>query len=168
MIRGLERSGDRGEAIAIEEVHDSSTGPGGQTGDERMAALAAVARTAHERVGQFSGFDCVLAFVPYDGLIAEDLSYDASLFLTPEEQSARITEHLSSKEVRFDLILRVLKLALESEHQPAVILAGKIFARMQAAAPGAPIVRPVMYIVSAPGGIAIALAIHDAFWTDKW
>lgn len=152
----------------MDDAHTSSTERGGQTSDGQMDALAAVAQMAHERAGHFPGFDCILAFIPYEVLMTQESSYDLSLFLTPEEQSARVAKHFSSHEARFDLILSVLKQAIESKDEPSITLASKIVARMQSGGPNAPVARPLLYLLRAPEGIAVALAIHDEFWTGKW
>jgi hypothetical protein len=130
-------------------------------------ALGAVARAAHERVGDKSGFDCVLCFLRYDQLVEMTDDYPGSIFATSDEHRRITSEYLADESVRERLISRVLEIGHSREGAPGA-LATRIMQRMALTLESPPQVRPLLYVIPTKEGIAVAVAIHDEFWTDEW
>lgn len=146
----------------------TSEDPQSQTADEAMAALSAVRTMAYERAGRFSGFDCLLTHIPDEVLMKINPRYNASLFLTKDERTQRLSSSFETLETRLDAIMKILDMATTSDDPLAATLSKRILARMKASSRNGRMVRPLLYAVAARSGIAVALAIHDEFWTDKW
>lgn len=158
------------------------------TPGERERALRAVAGAARSRNAEAEGFDCVLAFLPYDAMVRMFDGYPATLFSTPEEHAAAFSSFTGDPEGRFRLIVAVLEEAIDAEDEAsagvggalapdeadvrtlaASSLARRIWDRMDATLTATGVVsRPLLYGVAAAGGFAVAVAVYDEFWTDAW
>jgi hypothetical protein len=135
---------------------------------EALSALAALGQTVTQRLGGQPGLDGVMMFVGWAEFVELDPGYDGSIFLSGAEHRERFARCYQEPDARERLMLALLGHALDSGDQHSETLAGRILLRMQTSRSDGQYMKPVFYATAEEQGTAVALMVHDRFWTDEW
>ncbi|MGH9089787.1 MAG: hypothetical protein ACRDZR_00160 [Acidimicrobiales bacterium] len=103
----------------------------------------------------------------YDQLVEHAEGYPGSLFATEDEHRKFSETYLSDERNRERVIAMVLNVASQQSGDSAD-LANRIIDRMARTDAGWAGAKPQFYALPAPGGLGVALAIYDTFWTERW
>lgn len=135
---------------------------------ERLAAMGAVRNIAVQRVGDRSGFDCLLCFLTWEQLGQADPGLAWSQFLEPSELGQRFAARYGSPAAKRQLTVFLLDRTVQMHDEDAIALATRILRRMRVVGADGAFVRPLLFLGSNDHGVAAAIAVYDEFWTESW
>lgn len=138
-----------------------------RTVENAMAEVRSLSETRNARMPEL---EMCVAFLDYESLFPHLHGFDGSLFENDAaEMGLRLLKHLATSPqslLLIELALDALMEALPAWEEPAEYLPLRITRRMQQSS--SRIAKPLAYYAPCDYGIAVALATHADFWTDRW